>query len=60
MSYNKNFELDMDDIDLVEHALRFCIKNNSHLDVREINDLLGRLHNQKKWFRPNKGTYISG
>lgn len=60
MSYNKNFELDMDDIDLVENALRFCIKNNSHLDVREINDLLGRLHNQKKWFRPSKGTYISG
>ena len=60
MKYNKEFELDLDDIDLIEHALRFCMKNNSHLDNKEINELLGRLHNQKKWYRPSKGTYISG
>lgn len=60
MKYNKEFKLDIDDIDLIEHSLRFCLKNNSHLDTKEINDLLGRLHNQKKWYRPKTGIYISG
>ena len=34
------------------------------LEVKKIRDLLGRLHNQKNWYRPNKDNnglpYISG
>ena len=28
--------------------------------MRQVNDLLGRLHNQKTFFRPTKGTYVGG
>lgn len=28
--------------------------------VRQIHDLLGRLHNQKVFYRPQNGSYISG
>jgi len=28
-------------------------------EMKEINNLLGRLHNQKNWFRP-KDNYVSG
>ncbi len=28
--------------------------------ARQVNDLLGRLHNQKTFFRPAKGTYVGG
>lgn len=32
------------------------------LDVRarQVNDLLGRLHNQKTFYRPTQGTYVGG
>ena len=30
-------------------------------EVSELRDLLGRLHNQKNWYRPaNEGIYVSG
>ena len=30
-------------------------------EVAELRDLLGRLHNQKNWYRPqNKAIYVSG
>lgn len=29
-------------------------------EVKAINDLRGRLHNQKMWYRPKNGTYVSG
>ena len=28
--------------------------------ARRVNDLLGRLHNQKTFYRPTKGTYVGG
>lgn len=28
--------------------------------IKEIQDLLGRLHNQKNWYRPEEGIYVSG
>lgn len=82
MSYNKEFKLDLDDIDLIESALGHQLKrlSNSRLTlvestikpeleiasiaeidekIKQINNLLGRLHNQKIWYRP-KGTYIGG
>jgi hypothetical protein len=29
-------------------------------EATEIRELLGRLHNQKNWYRPSKGIYVSG
>jgi len=54
MSYNKLFELAVNDIALIEDALR------SMPPSKEINNLLGRIHNQKNWYRPKNSTYISG
>ena len=63
--YNRNFELSVEDIDRIEGALRntksrLAQKAADEAEVREIHDLLGRLHNQKTFFRPRKGPYISG
>lgn len=82
MPYNKEFELDIDDIELIEKALGYQltrltenrltlvqstikpeheISSVAEIDekIKQINDLLGRLHNQKIWYRP-KGTYVGG
>lgn len=77
MSYNKNFELSINDIDIIEHSLLAKVKNLSSqrleflkinntdqikeidLQIEKIQNLLGRLHNQKIWYRP-KGLYIGG
>jgi hypothetical protein len=53
MSYNKHFELDINDIALIEAALRALPAS------KEVHELLGRLHNQKIWYRP-KGAYVGG
>ncbi|MFK7752908.1 MAG: hypothetical protein AB8B51_10180 [Sedimentitalea sp.] len=79
--YNDSFKLDVDDIDLIESALRRKKKElslkrlallsdtsdseteaMSTLDETLINihDLLGRLHNQKVFYRPQKAAYIGG
>lgn len=71
--YNSNFELSVADMDLIESALR---KTKADLSVqldrtsdglddkdetlRQIHDLLGRLHNQKVFYRPRHGAYIGG
>lgn len=83
MSYNKNFELDIRDIELIEQGLnlkllKLSVQRQTHIDstivpeaelasvkeidqqIREIRDLLGRIHNQKIWYRPKDRTYISG
>jgi hypothetical protein len=73
--YNRNFDLTLGDIDLIEAALR-AVKRDLSLGregarallpeceeddhVSEINDLLGRLHNQKIFYRPTDEPYVSG
>ena len=82
MSYNRDFELDIDDIELIEHALgnqllrlsenrlalvqstvkpEHEISSVQEMDekIKQINNLLGRLHNQKIWYRP-RGVYVGG
>ena len=72
-SYNTQFELSVDDLDVIESALikvkselrQESIAANSTLapncdEVSQIHDLLGRLHNQKIFYRPKDGAYISG
>ncbi|MEL6806765.1 MAG: hypothetical protein AAFO97_03205 [Pseudomonadota bacterium] len=67
--YNTTFELNVEELDLIEDALRRAklaqtqanIKaGKSDDEVREIHELLGKLHNQKTFYRPAKGTYVGG
>lgn len=78
--YNKNFELSVDDIELIETALRAkkrdlserahdgegetdgvsLVCHDAAEKVRTIHDLLGRIHNQKVFYRPRCQTYVSG
>ncbi len=84
-AYNTSFDLDIDDLDLIEDALRGR-KNDLTLErlslqagdggapdaerlaelddaINAAHDLLGRLHNQKVFYRPEKvknAPYISG
>lgn len=74
-AYNKTFELTPDDLDLIETSLRDKQRKLSGQiasgegviddcpateQLRETHELLGRLHNQKKFFRPKSGAYIGG
>jgi len=71
--YNTQFELTIEDLDVIENALREVKTKMSNDalaantdsapqsdEVSQIHDLLGRLHNQKVFYRPKNGTYISG
>jgi hypothetical protein len=75
--YNVNFELSVEDMELIEAALRQAKSELAEKlvapadeqpeqvdaidsSVRQIHDLLGRLHNQKVFYRPRSQPYISG
>lgn len=79
-AYNKTFELSIDDIDLIEEALRargreLCamrraLSDENPADLPRIKvieadqkageELLGRLHNQKIFYRPKAQVYVGG
>jgi len=79
-SYNRTFDLTINDVDLIETALRararelstrllaLSEENPAHLDsIRAIQsdlkageDVLGRLHNQKVFYRPKEKVYVGG
>jgi len=82
MKPNKRFELDIEDIEIIENCLHREVNRLSHqrlmhvestivpeeeLDcvkgiddsIKHIHRLLGKLHNQKTWYRP-KHRYVSG
>lgn len=63
MGYNPEFKIDPDQLELIETALRAEIgrlakPDPDYLDgkckkreiAKEIRDLLGHLHNQKRWY----------
>lgn len=67
---NTQFKLSVKDLDIIETALYNKMSRRSQsltevydeIDKREldeIRDLLGRLHNQKQWYRP-KNNYVGG
>lgn len=69
-AYNDKFELDLNDMDLIEESLRQKVKElsrsredtaslESERKLRDMKTLLGRLHNQKVFYRPKQG-YIGG
>ena len=69
---NKKFNLSVRDIEIIEQALRakagrrgLAIANGEtspklRVELDELQQLLGRIHEQKVWFRPNDKTYVSG
>ena len=69
---NTNFKLSIRDIEIIERALSAKAgrrgmrlmkgEDNDQLkeEMREIQNLLGRLHEQKVWYRDNKTVYVSG
>jgi len=71
MKPNLKFELSIEDIEIIESALRAKAgrrgmklmqgedNDQLHNEMTQINDLLGRIHNQKNWYRPRK-DYVGG
>ncbi|MFK7874686.1 MAG: hypothetical protein AB8B71_02745 [Paracoccaceae bacterium] len=70
---NTKFELSVDDLEIIETALRSRkislaerlvetkLKDDEAKDsLSVIHDLLGRLHNQKEFYRPKTGAYVGG
>jgi hypothetical protein len=68
MKPNNNFELTVRDIEVIESALRAKagrrgmaiaqgdVSEKLKEEMHEIQDLLGRLHDQKIWYRPKGFT----
>ena len=71
-TYNKQFELSIKDIDLIERSLRFQISHlastensaqtkesiESHNKIIELMSVLGTFHNQKIWYAQTHHTGI--
>jgi len=69
---NTKFELSVKDIKIIEEALSNKVSRRSQrildgedpeilqTEASEIRDLLGRIHNQKNWYRPQQGVYVGG
>lgn len=72
MKPNKKFELTVRDIEVIESALRakagrrgLAIAEGDtstqlHAEMIEITELLGRIHNQKNWYKPKDGRFQGG
>ncbi len=78
--FNRNFQLSIEDVDLIEEALRargreLCRMRRAlgdenpadmeavrvvEEDQRRGEELLGRLHDQKVFYRPSAKVYVSG
>jgi hypothetical protein len=57
---NEDFKLTVNDIELIETALRHRMHTIGGCpEQKDINRLLGRIHQQKTWYRPKK-DYIGG
>ena len=79
-TYNRKFDLTINDVDLIEEALRARGRELSRMrlalsaenpagieairvieqDQRTGEELLGRLHDQKVFYRPKTSAYFSG
>lgn len=60
--YNTKFDLSIKDLDLIETALR-KLQSKSDQETgspQSVSELLGRLHNQKVFYRPSQGIYVGG
>lgn len=79
-TFNRNFEMSLNDIDLIEEALRargrelskmrLALGNEMPADIESVRvveqdqrngeELLGRLHDQKIFYRPKTAAYFGG
>ncbi len=70
---NTQFELSVEDMDLIEQALHNrkeilseqvtrmkTVDEDLKESLSSVHELLGRLHNQKEFYRPRAGTYLGG
>ena len=57
---NENFKLNVQDVEHIENALRLLMSISDIDKKREVNELLGKLFNQKHFYRPSKKVYVSG
>tara|TARA_B100001093_G_scaffold101512_1_gene93716 strand:- start:245 stop:466 length:222 start_codon:yes stop_codon:yes gene_type:complete len=69
---NTTFNLSIRDIEIIEEALRAKAgrrglsiaqgetSNKLREEMHEIQELLGRIHDQKTWYRPKNDVYVSG
>ena len=61
---NTEFKLTVKDIDLIEKALYNMVTYYSQRQdfdsVKQVTELLGKIHNQKQFYRPNDDKYVSG
>ena len=75
MKYASSFKVNLQEMEVIEkalnHTLSVCLNELHTLpqgtkaetlksNIREVNELLGSLHNQKNWYRPKSSVYISG
>jgi len=72
MKPNLLFDLSIRDIEVIESALRakagrrgMAIAEGDtstqlHAEMIEITELLGRIHNQKNWYRAKDGSFQGG
>ena len=75
MKYANSFKVNPQEMEVIEKALNHTLSvslNELHTlpqgakaeklraNIREVYELLGSLHNQKNWFRPESQVYISG
>ncbi len=60
--YNRTFELSLDDMDVIEIALRAAQTQNEGIpvDAKCVSNVLGKLHNQKTFYRPRNEVYVGG
>ena len=59
MKPNTTFKLDVKDIHLIEISLRHMHGLDTE-KAKEVQQLLGKIHDQKVWYRPNNKIYVSG
>ncbi len=71
-TYNKQFDLSIEDVDLIEHAVRYQISHlarteasvptpqsiANHNKIMELMTVLGGLHNQKIWYTQTHHTGV--
>ena len=75
MKYASSFRVNLQEMEVIEKALNYTLSvfldelhtlpqgakaETLRSNIREVNELLGSLHNQKNWFRPKSTVYISG
>jgi hypothetical protein len=57
---NENFKLNVKDVEHIENALRLLMSISDLEKKREVNELLGKIFNQKQFYRSSKGVYVGG